>query len=202
MRTCFSFIKGQLADYSCTCWYQSKWCSFGRANRPCLHVNIIPGRGCRGLLSRLARAKEAVDLALLEAVLLLAHLPASPQPQTLQQGWRVLLRRRSTCTPAPDRGRWKREPLLPSHRWGSGDRALRILCVPLALLPSKKGKSVSRLLTWPSSDTECTVTPEHGVHAFLCSQSGCLTRGTGLATRCMAAGMVMIFCMALPRRSL
>ena len=38
--------------------------------------------------------------------------------------------------------------------------------------------------------------------AFLWSQSGCLTRGTGLGTRCMAAGIVMIFWIALPSRSL
>ncbi len=37
---------------------------------------------------------------------------------------------------------------------------------------------------------------------FLRSQSGCLTLGTGLGTRCIAAGMVMIFWMALPSRSL
>lgn len=46
----------------------------------------------------------------------------------------------------------------------------------------------------------------HALHAlrltFLCSQSGCFTRGTGLGTRCMAAGIVMIFWMALPSRSL
>jgi len=46
-----------------------------------LHIDIRAGHGRQaGLLARLARREEAVDLALLEAVLLLAHLRGSGPP--------------------------------------------------------------------------------------------------------------------------
>ena len=174
-----------------------------KANGPRLHINISPCRGCRRLLSRLARAKEAIDLALLEAVLLLAHLPASPQPQTPQhrlEGFAGNMRGMCACAEqrAQDAGA---KCCHPTGGAVCNEATQRILC-PACLFSSETGRKCSHLLTWQHSHIKCKVTPEEGVHAFLCSQSGCLTRGTGLATRCMAAGMVMIFWMALPRRSL